>query len=323
MKPDHYLIAVRLTAATSAALALFVLFFAPKRRLTKLYTLHVTAIGLWSVYWWQMMTAKDFHSCMYYCHLLHVPAVFIPSLFLLFVQCLLNIDRNPNQRRMRMAIVIVAMAFVPLFLTEQFIPTRMGEACYPYLFEPGPLYIVYTSYFICALGISFYLLYKGHKNSTGFQRTQIAHIIGAYGLGYSGGLGVFLLIYQFPIPPWILYLIPLAHTWVLYAILRHRLMEIRVIIRRTGLLLLIYLVLLVALTPILEAMHPRTSIPLVEILMAGAILSIGPFLYAFVARRSAYFHEDTIAGLTHEMKTPLATIQSALEIINSATPLST
>jgi signal transduction histidine kinase len=100
-------------------------------------------------------------------------------------------------------------------------------------------------------------------------------------------------------------------------------MEIRDIIRRTGLLLMIYLVLLVALIPILEAMHPRTSIPLAEILMAGAILSIGPFLYAFVARRSAYFHEDTIAGLTHEMKTPLATIQSALEIINSATPLST
>jgi signal transduction histidine kinase len=115
----------------------------------------------------------------------------------------------------------------------------------------------------------------------------------------------------------------MAHIWILYAIVRHRLLDVRIAARRTLLLFVIYLILILALIPTLRLFFYQSQTSITATLLAGAILSLGPFIYAFAVRRASYFHEDTIAGLTHEMKTPLAAIQSALEILNSPNSMPT
>jgi two-component system phosphate regulon sensor histidine kinase PhoR len=47
----------------------------------------------------------------------------------------------------------------------------------------------------------------------------------------------------------------------------------------------------------------------------SVVLSMGPFLYAYFVKRSAYFHEHTIAGLAHELKSPLGVIESATSLL--------
>jgi len=186
---------------------------------------------------------------------------------------------------------------------------------FPYFLDPGPLYAVYVFFFFTVVVYAFYLLIRGLKTTTGFQKTQLAHVIGAYSFGYMGAICVFLPIYGIHMPATSIYPIAIAHLWILYSIFRHRLLDVKVVIRRTGLLLAIYIALLILIVPLIRLLHKNTTVPASEIILTGAFLSIGPFLYAFIVRRNTFFHEDTIAGLTHELKTPLAAIQSALEII--------
>ncbi len=51
-----------------------------------------------------------------------------------------------------------------------------------------------------------------------------------------------------------------------------------------------------------------------EVIIVSILLSFGPFLYAYTVRSRSYFKEHTMAGLTHELKSPLANMEGALEI---------
>ena len=54
---------------------------------------------------------------------------------------------------------------------------------------------------------------------------------------------------------------------------------------------------------------------LFETLLWSAVLSIGPFLYAYLVKKSTFFQERVVSGVTHEFKSPLASIQSATEVL--------
>jgi signal transduction histidine kinase len=84
------------------------------------------------------------------------------------------------------------------------------------------------------------------------------------------------------------------------------------------------LVLVLAVLPLIWLLHLRTqetgtlsgSFLFLEILLASLVLSAGPFLYALFVRRNTYFQEQHLAGLTHELKSPLAAIQNALDFLS-------
>ena len=50
-------------------------------------------------------------------------------------------------------------------------------------------------------------------------------------------------------------------------------------------------------------------------LLGSSVLSVGPFLYAYLIRKSSYFQERVVSGVTHEFKSPLASIQCATEVL--------
>jgi hypothetical protein len=51
-----------------------------------------------------------------------------------------------------------------------------------------------------------------------------------------------------------------------------------------------------------------------DLLLLSGLLSTGPLLYVYFVRKSDYFQENTMAGITHELKSPLAAIESVLEL---------
>ncbi|OVE76674.1 hypothetical protein BVX98_05155 [bacterium F11] len=103
-----------------------------------------------------------------------------------------------------------------------------------------------------------------------------------------------------------------------YAIVKHRLMDIRIYIRRAALSVGIYGLLILVGGGVVYTVHTGSSrqmnwMVLFEGLTLVVILSIGPFLYAYFVKRSSYFHEHEMAGLTHDLKSPLGSINGALD----------
>src|SRR4051812_26429595 len=104
-------------------------------------------ICAWAICWDKMVTATSIEMNLVYGRLLHVPAVFVPMGFLLFVQTLLGIDQQKRQLRMLRVVRILSCLFLLIFPLDAFIPTAKQKVGFPYFLEPGPLYSVYSSYF--------------------------------------------------------------------------------------------------------------------------------------------------------------------------------
>ncbi len=123
--------------------------------------------------------------------------------------------------------------------------------------------------------------------------------------------------------PWGNFTVFLYPIIMSYAIIRFNLMDLKIFLRRTVLIISVYSALLLISAPIFYFFHVRhlqTSsgffLP-IEIFSLSLILSTGPFLWAYFVRRSAYFQEYALAGLAHELKSPLAVIENALEFLSN------
>src|SRR5207244_2717 len=118
--------------------------------------------------------------------------------------------------------------------------------------------------------------------------------------------------------------IVISFSLIAYAIFRYRLLDVTIFIRRAALLTAVYIGLVLLVIPVVIALQrkvgavapPASSLFMsLQIIGAGAVLSLGPLLYAYFVKRSSYFREHTMAGLTHELKSPLAAIESAAEVL--------
>ena len=93
--------------------------------------------------------------------------------------------------------------------------------------------------------------------------------------------------------------------------------------RRAALFLGVYGALLSLAVPFLAAMHrklveaPEGSFHLfaAACLLVGGVISLGPAFYALQERKKSVLRRSAYDGLSHELKTPLAAIDGAVEVL--------
>ena len=76
-------------------------------------------------------------------------------------------------------------------------------------------------------------LYKFYKKAEGIKRNQALYLFFGMLVGFSGGIMNFFPMFGIDLYPWGNFTIPLYCVIVTYAILRHQLMDIEVVIKKT------------------------------------------------------------------------------------------
>ena len=320
---NHYYTAIILTVVLTAGLGVFILVRGWRQPTTRWFGIYTTLICVWASGWFMMISSDISWKSLFWSRFLLIPASFIPPTFLHFTQHLLNLTQNRKQILLRRAYYFCGACFSLLAFHPVFVPTVSPIFDFKFYSETGPIYHVFTIWFFMVVTIIFSLLVTGYRSQLGAKKTQVAYILFAYLFAYLGGMMVFFPGYRISLPKFALYGIPITHFVLFYAIVKHRLMGVRILVRRASLIALIYFGLAASAFPLLALMNQKISflearsISLfsIEVLIMSGILSLGPFLYAYFIRRSSYFHEHAAAGLTHELKSPLAAIQSALEFM--------
>jgi len=313
----------------SASLAIVVYRQCPRRDLGRAYGHVNLAIGTFSAFYflWQCVSTPIWG--LFYLRMLVVSAIWINQMLIQFNSVYLGADR------LRTRIIYVSAVVNVLFSILHFTGLLYNSVIPRYGFGFWPPHVTgwFVAFLICWHAELFYaigdLLYSRHR-ATGHRRAQITYIVLAFIIGYFGGITNWPMWFGIRIPPYLNILVSGYCLIVAYAVVKHQLMDVTIVIRKT----LQYSLVSAALASIYVG-----TITLLAYVLQGRVGPASPYSSALAAvlitllfnpiRRRAqhimdrYFLRESLdqvllreatSGFVHEIKRPLANISLPAEL---------
>jgi len=219
-----------INAITSLILGAFVFERNPKGKTNSAFALFALSAFCWSFpyYLWQISSTEE--MALLWSRVLMAGAIFIPVTYLHFTYALVDILKK------RRKFLIASYLLFSLFFFVNFTPFFVShvEPLLNFRFWPiaGTAYhaflILWTFYAYYAA----YVLLKEYKQSKGLARLQLKYVALGTLIGYTGGITNYFLWYRIPILPIGNITASIYLLLVAYAIIRYRLMDIRVVLRK-------------------------------------------------------------------------------------------
>lgn len=187
-------------------------------------------LGLWA------LTLFIFHRhfdqpLIFWLRLSQLIAIFIPVTFIQFVFALLESSQRYKRQLILfygVALILGSFNFTKLFVVSIKYNPVLGY----YHLVPGPVYRIFTLTFAGMIIYGYFLMSKALKQSSGFRRNEIRYYLVGSALGFIGGATTFLPLYNVSMPPLGIFLILVEEIIIAYAMLKHRLMDIRTIVSK-------------------------------------------------------------------------------------------
>jgi len=228
------------------SLPVAVLVFLKQRRtfLNKIWILFVLSVSVWGFGCYMMASATDKKTAFLWYRIAHIGVILIPITIYHFIDLFLKLS---NKIRLKLIYIVGITFFLANILDlakSFFYPDAKNYliiAHMKWIFDsfymdtpPGPMYTFFVFFFIVVVSIVFYELFKASKHATGSEKNQIQYFILATLVGFTGGGSSFLPVFGINVYPIGNFAIVISPIIITYAILRHRLLDIEVIIRETA-----------------------------------------------------------------------------------------
>jgi hypothetical protein len=156
---------------------------------------------------------------------------------------------------------LATLAIFPLIFTRLFIRDVAPKANFRYWLEPGPAYFLFVLMFVIVVVHFHWVVIKQYSKLRSRERNQIRYVLLASLIGFAGGITTFPLAFNVRIYPFGAFLIGSYPMIISYAIMKHRLMDISVIIRKTlvystvmGILIVTYLLIVTLFTRLFQGL---------------------------------------------------------------------
>jgi signal transduction histidine kinase len=279
-----------ITVICSSGLGLFVLSKNPRSTVNITWCLMCLSVSVWAAGLITCLFSSNYTSALWVARISQYAAILIATLFLHFSLALIG----KSVRSDPVALFAYAFALVMMFFvfSDLFVPAVEPKSLFSYWPAVGPLFVAYTVQFCSLVVYSHVLLIRHLKHQPPRRRNQILAILPGTILGFCCGSVSFLFTYGVPVQP-----IPSAFTFIYtiiisWAILKHQIMDIRIVVTRTSVLLGTYLIVLGA--PFLVGFLGKRQLVaqlgqewwLVPLGLCTALATAGPFTYAFLRRQA-------------------------------------
>jgi len=232
---DPFAFSGLLIGISSLLFGIFVYVKGRKSRVNQLWAIFCLSVAIWGFGGYKIGMTKDINDAHFWWQVTHIGIVFMPVLFYHFVSVFLDIKKK------LFLSVLYVLACVFLFLTwspwyELFFSLehlRLLYSSFYWIRPPTPLYAFYILSWFGTIGYSHYLLYKAIKEFSGIRRSQIKYFFFATVVGFAGGGVCFIQVFGVNFYPILNFTVPLYPAIMAYAIVRFRLMDIRLVIKRS------------------------------------------------------------------------------------------
>ena len=207
-------------------------------------------------------------------------AIFIPALNFHHICALLNIC-SQKKKILIFAYIFCVISFL-FNLTPLFVKSVGQKLWFKYWPDAGIVYVPFLTIWSWLLYYYIYIIIKSLHNSIGEKKNQLRYILAGTIVGWCGGITNFPLWFNIPIPPIGNILISAYIAIVAYAIIRYRLMDIKIAITRAGIFLIVYTFVL----GIPFIVFGRTGSGLLATTLAVIFATIGPLTYRFLQKKA-------------------------------------
>ncbi len=278
---DQYAIAQYTNALFMLVVGFYVLIKNPASLVNRIFFLHNMAVMVWSFSFAKMATAQSPAAGLIWSKMLHVGAMFIPSLLLhLF---LLVTDRARTVKPLIISCYIISAVMVALLPTNLLIDHTINVVGFKFFVGPtGIWYHFFPLFFASCVSYAFVQLISAYKKAEGLKKKQLKYLIIGAAFGYLSGPGGFYPLYNIRIPQYSFYGVSIFVGIVAYAVVRYRLFDSEKIVKTAARHLVILsintLVVFITSTLYSKFTHAQTDIYLMSIVVA---VTTSVFVLAF------------------------------------------
>ena len=233
---QNYAFSAIVTSVTAFVLMLLVFLRASNRKLVTFFCWYLLTIAHWSAFVFACTSVDNYQTAFILCQVCHSLGVFIPVAFLHFVQVYTNSQDAYLKTTIRGGYFFTSLISLSIiFAPHLFIRDMSRKLTFNYFPDPGVLFFVWNFLFVVFVSVAFFTLARAAYDRKGQQRKALVYFLAANVLGYLGGIGCFLPVYNlnffpFPYGLWGVFFFSCVTA---YAVLRHRFIDVESLIRKT------------------------------------------------------------------------------------------
>ncbi len=298
-----------------------------RRKIHFVWSAFCFSIALWGFGMYKIATATSVDNSFFWWRIAEIGVILIPLFLTHFVITFLELKR----KFLLVAFYIASAIFIFLDLfTKKFIGNLYFAFDQFYYILATPIYIIFICLFVLSVIYALFELSRAYGNNSGIKRHQIRYLMLAFSIGFSGGITSYFPVFRMDVYPVWNVTIFISALMSTYAILRYRLMDLRIVVRK----IVIYFVSAAFVYGMFYLVTWIYNRSLGGIYNNGAYLSgliIAPlFVLLFVwfnnkikgiANKylffSLYSHQETIAKLTDELTNSIDLNKIVDSIVNS------
>lgn len=268
-----------LVLSSTCFILVFIILVYGKTKLHRIWALFNIAVGIWGVGSFFIGKTTSPVTALLLWRFAHIGIILIP----VFIFHVVYIICELRQRIFLYLIYFQGILFLFLdIFTNFFIPNVRYFSSSFYYGIPGPSYYLFLIIWIAIIFYIHYRLFLTYIISKGTKRNQILYLFLGTVVGFSGGITNFLPAYKIDLYPVGNFTIPLYCFIVSYAILKYRLMDIRVAVTRAGVFIIVYTFVL----GIPLYLGYRYGLWIYSTWLTIFLASAGPFLFIYLQRRA-------------------------------------
>lgn len=188
------------------------------------------ATGIWSLSLAAVVLSKNYATANLWQYLLDMASIWSPIFFFRFV---LSVTGAKDKYRRWYKYSIIPGFFVTFFVLTPLFRSGMSKVfTFEYWVNPGLFYFVTPLVYAFFVFSSIFFIIKYQGKSRGSKKVQLTYILFVALVGFGGGMTNYLpqLFNLYPIGN---YLVVFYVVFITYAIVKHRLMDIRIVAARS------------------------------------------------------------------------------------------
>lgn len=283
---------------SSLILSFFLILKGRGRKVAHLWAIFCLSASVWGLGAYGFSTTSSKESALLWWQIATSGSIVAPAIFYHFVYLFLGLKKKHHRY-----ILFSSYALCLLFLVYDFVVPKLFLGDIKFLFNqfyfiywPTHRNIVYLAFFVVfywlLLGYSFISLLRVYRHAKGTLRNQLKYFVVASIIGWLGPHGNFLPVFGISIYPYSNFFIAIYPIIFTYAIIKYRLMDVKVAITRASIFILVYT--LVLGLPFVAAAHFKTRFVelsginwwLFPLGLMAVLATAGPFIYIYLQRRA-------------------------------------